>query len=151
MASHSSPATTPPSDHGVATPPTQQDPPSDTTIPSPPSSEQRNTSSLPSDVKAPTQANSNGKRPLRDISNGVETTSTGAGTSGAAAGKIRCHQPSGYTWTRAEEEPGWKWNHKKAVDEANRAWDGLAHKEHMIKSEFCLYLDGRSGSNVLLT
>lgn len=47
----------------------------------------------------------------------------------------KTHQPSGYTWSRAEDEPGYSWQNKKAMDEANRAWDSLQHKESMIKSE----------------
>lgn len=58
-----------------------------------------------------------------------------------ASGKARqdqppkTHTPSGYTWTRAEDEPGYSWLNKKALDEASRAWDNMSHKDHMIKSK----------------
>lgn len=58
-----------------------------------------------------------------------------------ANGKARQDQPAkthergGYTWTRAEDEPGYSWLNKKATDEYTRAWEALQHKDAMVKSE----------------
>ena len=48
----------------------------------------------------------------------------------------RVHQPSGYTWSREEDQPGYAWNSPKAIGEANKAWDGMVHKELMVKSAY---------------
>lgn len=59
---------------------------------------------------------------------------------GNANGKARSdapyktHESSGYTYNRAEDEPGYGWLNKKAQDEFARAWEGLQHKDSMIKS-----------------
>lgn len=47
----------------------------------------------------------------------------------------KTHQQGGYSWSRAEDEPGYSWTNKKAQDEYTRAWEGLQHKDSMVKSE----------------
>lgn len=51
----------------------------------------------------------------------------------------KTHQVSGYSWIRAEDEPGYQWSNKKAQDEYTRAWETLQHKDAMVKSE-CQWL-----------
>jgi hypothetical protein len=47
----------------------------------------------------------------------------------------KTHKESGYSWSRAEDEPGYTWMNKKAHDEYGRAWDSMVHKDHMVRSE----------------
>lgn len=47
---------------------------------------------------------------------------------------VKTH-PSGYQFSRVEDEPGYAWLNKKAQDEYQRAWDQLSHKDAMVKSE----------------
>lgn len=83
-------------------------------------------------------SNANGKRPLVDISNGPEDEN---GLPGNGDGQqkprqefpTKTHAGSGYTWNSAEAEPGWVWSNKKAVEEANRAFEGLVHREFMVR------------------
>lgn len=76
------------------------------------------------------------------------SNSTGNGAAAAASGKkknefaAKTHQPSGYTWSRTEDEPGYAWTNKKAVDESARAWEGLSFREGMVNSELPLRLLG---------
>ena len=119
-------------------------------------------------VPSPTgSANANGKRPIQTISNG-DTTKYGTTadnpidlatisaqlamppTPGALGGNMtgkqqtkqdfapRAHQSSGYTWSREEDQPGYAWSSSKAIGEANKAWEGMVHKDLMVKSAlFC--------------
>ena len=70
----------------------------------------------------------------------MQTGANGA-AAGGAAGKTRqefptkTHESSGYQWSRAEDEPGYAWMNKKALDEFHRAAEALVHKEHMVKGE----------------
>lgn len=78
-------------------------------------------------------ANSNGKRPHGALTNGAEEDEV---ENMPNAGKpVKTHNGSGYRWTRAEDEPGYSWSNKKAFDEMNKAWDGLVHKDAMVKCE----------------
>lgn len=105
------------------------------------------------------RANANGKRPLNHISNGTDheglvdeeepnttalledddaTTVTMGGNAQTTHDlPPKTHAPSGYTWNRIEDEPGYAWMNKKAVDECNRAWDTLTHRDLMVKGESC--------------
>lgn len=127
-----------PSSTGPSTPPTttQQQaasghPSSSIADLSPPDSQHRSSK----------MANANGKRPLTDISNGPDDDDAMAGK-GEGQQKQRqefptkTHAASGYTWNSAEGEPGWAWGNKKAVDEANRAFDSLLHRDSMVRGEF---------------
>ncbi|KAK5114840.1 hypothetical protein LTR62_001997 [Meristemomyces frigidus] len=132
----------------------------DPTILSPPDSQHRdssnsNISSMP--TSTPT-ANANGKRPAHTISSGgaedpldldapIPTSSEPAAANtgkareaGRAAGSQefppRTHRASGYSWTRAEGEPGYTWLNKKAVDERQRAVEGLVHKECRVGNRY---------------
>ena len=86
-------------------------------------------------------ANSNGKRPHGSLSNGadedeaVETmpNAGSAGSAGRSNAPTQTHASSGYCWTRAEDEPGYAWMNKKALDEMGRAYDSLAHKDVVVK------------------
>jgi len=115
-----------------------------TSILSPPDSQHghdhqtRFTSAMPTSASGATSANANGKRPLYTISNGADDTiRTMSGNAGKAKADFppKTHPSSGYTWARIEEEPGYAWLNKKAVDESQRAWDGLAHRDCMVRSK----------------
>jgi len=87
-------------------------------------------------------ANSNGKRPHTALSNGedreeLETIMTNG--KGKQDFPTKTHAPSGYSWSRSEDEPGYGWLNKKAMDEGNRAWDGLVHRELMVKGMLRLF------------
>ena len=122
----SSPSTT---SSSPTTPP--QIPPSSASNLSPPDSQHR-TSKM---------SNANGKRPLNTISteaDEVEWLATNAAAAGAAKTKelpLKTHAGSGYTWRRPEDEPGFGWGNKKAVDEGQRAWEGVVHKDCMVRGE----------------
>jgi hypothetical protein len=136
---------------------TPQDQLTSSSILSPPDSQHRShttttTTTMPH-LTSSANANANGKRPLTSLSNDiVDLTSEAESamaelTAGTMGGKQqqqphfppKTHQPSGYTWTRHEDEPGWAWGNKKAVDERGRAWEGMAHRELMVRSECCPY------------
>ena len=105
---------------------------------SPPDSQHR--SAMPTTASGSTLANANGKRPINTISNGADDAEELAAMQ--ANGKTRqefptkTHERSGYSWNRAEDEPGYAWLNKKALDEYHRAWDGLVHKDSMLKGEW---------------
>jgi hypothetical protein len=52
---------------------------------------------------------------------------------GRSNAPTQTHASSGYRWTRAEDEPGYAWTNKKAFDEMGRAWEGLAHRDVVVK------------------
>lgn len=81
-------------------------------------------------------ANSNGKRPHTALSDRDELDNMMASGNGRMDFPAKTHQQSGYSWSRAEDEPGYAWLSKKSVDEGNRAWDGLVHREGMVKGMF---------------
>ncbi|KAK4540543.1 hypothetical protein LTR36_009073 [Oleoguttula mirabilis] len=96
-----------------------------------------------------TSANANGKRPIQTISNGADHDDDGDAIVAMGGGKAganvkprqdfppRTHAGSGYTWARAEDEPGYAWGNKKAQDESYRAWDReVVHKECMVKNRY---------------
>lgn len=58
-----------------------------------------------------------------------KTSSRGSIPNTSANGKTPIHVESGYSWTREEDAPGYKWKNKKATEEAARAWDSLVGKE----------------------
>jgi len=127
------------SDHDLATPAARTTHPT-ATILSPPDSQYRIQANMPISAPGLAGANANGKRPIQTISNGTEDD--GHNLAAATTGKARqefppqTHAPSGYTWSRTEDEPGYAWMNKKALDESHRAWDQLVHREHMVKSEW---------------
>ncbi|KAK5152545.1 hypothetical protein LTR04_006419 [Oleoguttula sp. CCFEE 6159] len=41
---------------------------------------------------------------------------------------------NGYTWNRVEDAPGYAWKNRRAMEEAERAWATITHKDRMIKS-----------------
>ena len=102
-----------------------------TALLSPPETQQPSGAPVP-----PPGANANGKRPLNTISSGAdgEDAPAPAALGGSGAHPPKTHASSGYTWTRAEDGPGHLWLSKKALDERNRAWDGVAHKEFGVQS-----------------
>lgn len=135
-----------------------------TALCSPPNSQLPHPPPPTANSSAPVRANANGKRPLNHISNSTDhegstdegdpstsTTSallededaaTATMTMGGTAPPAhdfppQTHAASGYTWNRVEDEPGYAWTNKKAVDECNRAWDMLTHRDHMVKGESC--------------
>jgi hypothetical protein len=117
---------------------------------SPPDSQHRNTA----------MANANGKRPLNTISNGPDdeediqtlfSQTNQAPTKHRADFPPKTHAGSGYTWNRAEDEPGYAWLNKKAMDEFHRAWDGMVHRESMVKGEYLLFATDRASRNLTIT
>nr|POE47674.1 hypothetical protein CFP56_01005 [Quercus suber] len=136
----SSPSDT--SDNEVATPQSQVPPTSSGNILSPPDSQHRETRSTMSEsAHGASIANSNGKRPLQTISNGLDDDLNSQDLAKAPGTERVLEHPakmvsSGYSWTRAEDEPGWSWLNKKAIDEHHRAYDSLLHREINIGSGF---------------
>lgn len=53
---------------------------------------------------------------------------------GNGVSKAHVHKPSGYTWDREEDAPGYAWKNKKAHEDFNRAWDNVVGKDQMILS-----------------
>lgn len=100
---------------------------------SPPDSQHRGTrsSNMPTTASGSAVANANGKRPLNTISNGDVEDGTRAIDQPRREFPTKTHPASGYKWDRAEDEPGYAWMSKKAKDEFQRAWEGMAHKDHM--------------------
>jgi len=86
------------------------------------------------------RANANGKRPLSTIDgNGDAPPAPRSAqvSSTTEPPQIKTHEPSGYSWVKPEDEPGWAWKNKRAVDEANRAYDGLLMKDQRIGGKCC--------------
>jgi hypothetical protein len=112
---------------------------------SPADSQYNARSAMPTSASGSAIANANGKRPINTISNGADETDeilgmrTSANGANAAAGKAKAdfptktHERSGYQWNRTEDEPGYAWLNKKAMDEYHRALDGLVHRESMVQ------------------
>lgn len=128
---------------------------------------------MPVAASASANANANGKRPLNTISNGLDSehvgvervtrssaaaaattaaaandgTGTGTGTAASNGGQnVHEHAGSGYRWERPEDEPGHAWKNKKAVDEYNRAAEGLLHKDVMVRGECCVDAESETGT-----
>ncbi|KAF4547854.1 Hypothetical protein D9617_35g090050 [Elsinoe fawcettii] len=101
---------------------------------SPPSSQ---TAPLPSP-----RANANGKRPLSTLDNNVELShpttrsANAATTKDAEPQEVKTHQPSGYTWVKTEDEPGYSWKNKRAIEEAERAWGTILHKDRKVGNRY---------------
>jgi len=92
---------------------------------------------MPTAASGANMANSNGKRPHGALLNGGEEdeaveTMPNAGRSNAP---VQTHKDSGYQWSRAEDEPGYAWRNKKAIDEMGRALDGLVHKDLAVRGK----------------
>lgn len=133
---------TPRDNHSLTAPPapTDQDshmtssPPAAALL-SPADSQSQTLPTMPTSASGAHLANSNGKRPHGSLSNGADEdeaveTMPNAGRSNAPT---QTHASSGYRWIRAEDEPGFAWNNKKALDEMGRAWDSLAHRDVVVK------------------
>ncbi|KAL2353880.1 hypothetical protein BJ546DRAFT_979304 [Cryomyces antarcticus] len=43
---------------------------------------------------------------------------------------------NGYTWNRVEDAPGYAWKNRRAMEEAERAWATITHKDRMIKNKY---------------
>lgn len=104
---------------------------------SPPDSQHReHTRTMPTAPSGASFANSNGKRPIQTISNGndeFETDLPNTTSKSRQDHPTKTHQGSGYSWSRAEDEPGYGWLNKKALDEHQRALEGLVHAHCMVK------------------
>ena len=99
---------------------------------------------MPTAASGAVLANSNGKRPhgtIDDSTSSLASTNGGGNTAGGVNGGRRgeftpkTHEASGYTWDRAEDEPGWAWLNKRAHDEFGRAAEGLVHVGGMIRGK----------------
>lgn len=74
--------------------------------------------------------NENGKRVL------TITPSSGISKFATTGTGEHVHKTTGYTWDKAEDEPGYAWMNKRAQEEAHRAWDSIVDKGAMIKSAY---------------
>ncbi|GAB7338976.1 hypothetical protein MBLNU457_5645t1 [Dothideomycetes sp. NU457] len=83
-------------------------------------------------------ANANGKRPLStlDVNGDAPPPLRSAQAAASGPAEVQTHQPSGYTWTKQEDEPGWSWKSKRALDEANRAQDSLVMKDLRVGDRY---------------
>ena len=89
---------------------------------------------MPTVASGSAVANANGKRPLNNISNGLDDADEGSPSRREFAPKT--HAASGYKWDRAEDEPGFAWTTKKAKDEYIRAFDAMAHRDSFIGGKY---------------
>lgn len=146
------------SDNGPGTPQGQTMLSSSSSILSPPSSGSQpheTRGSNPTSAPSASIANSNGKRPLQTISNGLDEELPGAGTASTANAERLVDHPAaktvvgGYSYTRAEDAPGWSWLNKKALDEYHRAVDGLVHQEIHVGSASSPILSCKSPHSML--
>lgn len=122
---------------------------------------------MPAVAPSASGANVNGKRPLDSVDGSNNhataaaaattamnstttpivnlTASNGNASNGLSSAQThpqqpKVHQPSGYSWTKPEDAPGWSWQNRKAQEEANRAWEqGIVNKDRGIGSE-CILL-----------
>lgn len=62
---------------------------------------------------------------------------------------VKTHAASGYTYSRPEDEPGYAWLNKKALDEYSRTWEHLQHKDCMVKSEWDRSNRSHAGETVI--
>ena len=83
-------------------------------------------------------ANANGKRPLStlDVNGDAPPFVRSDWAPPTEPAIVHTHEASGYKWTRQEDEPGWAWKNKKALDEYHRAYDTLIMKDFKIGGEF---------------
>jgi hypothetical protein len=104
--------------------------------------ESQTTLNMPTAASGANLANSNGKRPHGALLNGGEEDEAVESMPNTARSNapVQTHASSGYRWSRPEDEPGYSWRNKKAMDEMGRALDGLVHKDLDVRGEL---LDGR--------
>lgn len=107
---------------------------------SPPNSQGAPLSLSTSNIAVPRGANANGKRPLSTVDNNGDARAAVPALRGGDAVPeppmpVKTHAPSGYSWTKAEDEPGWSWKNKRFQEDANRAWESLVLKDRRIGSE----------------
>lgn len=125
------------------TAPTDQDshmtssPPAALLSPTESQSQSQTLPNMPTAASGAHLANSNGKRPHGALQNGGEEDEAVETMPNASRSNmpVQTHASSGYRWTRAEDEPGYAWTNKKALDEMGRAWDLLAHKDIAVKGK----------------
>jgi hypothetical protein len=99
--------------------------------------ESQTTPNMPTAASGANLANSNGKRPHGALLNGAEEDESVESMPNTARSNlpVQTHASSGYRWSRPEDEPGYAWTNKKAVDEMGRAMDGLVHKDFAVRGE----------------
>lgn len=66
-------------------------------------------------------SNNNGKRPHRDMQS-------------SSGGAKHVHKSSGYSWNKAEDEPGHAWRGKKNAEEFSKAMEQISDKHRVIGS-----------------
>lgn len=114
--------------------------------------ESHNPSTMPTAASGAQIANSNGKRPHGALTNGAEEDEVESMPNAPRPSlPAKTHDASGYSWTKAEDEPGYAWTNKKAIDEMNRAWDGMVHKDAMVKGELLVRFARRATRDSILT
>ncbi|KAF2154610.1 hypothetical protein K461DRAFT_291536 [Myriangium duriaei CBS 260.36] len=117
---------------------------------SPPSSQGTAPTAASAITSSPSVPNANGKRPASTLDNNSETSQPTSRPPAASRGvstmdgqqdnhsprQTKVHEASGYTWSRQEDEPGWGWRNKRAVEDAERAWNGVLNKERKIGNRY---------------
>jgi len=78
--------------------------------------------------KQHSSSTSNGTLPSMTIGQGNSSSASNTGH-----GHKFVHPPTGYTWSRDEDAPGYAWKNKKAQEEYARAMDQIQDKDKMIK------------------
>ncbi|KAF1357027.1 hypothetical protein BDV97DRAFT_23813 [Delphinella strobiligena] len=109
---------------------------------------------MPAVTPSASGANVNGKRPLESVdgsTTAMNSTTTpvvqstaGNGNAGNSLGSAqthppqpKVHQPSGYSWTKPEDAPGYSWQNRKAQEEASRAWEqGIVNKDRSVGNRY---------------
>lgn len=76
---------------------------------------------------------SNGAHPSMTLGQG----NSSSGSNGGHGHKF-VHPPTGYTWSRDEDAPGYAWKNKKAQEEFARAMDQIQDKDRMIKRKLTM-------------
>lgn len=54
----------------------------------------------------------------------------------SASSRTRTHQPSGYTWERDDDAPGFLWKNRKARDECAKVMEAVVDLDHVIGRRF---------------
>ncbi|KAF2813259.1 uncharacterized protein BDZ99DRAFT_460534 [Mytilinidion resinicola] len=89
---------------------------------------------------SPSTLNENGKRVLN------ATPASGMPKFAATGSGEHQHKPSGYTWDKAEDEPGYAWLNKRAMEEYYRASEQIVDKNAMIRNKYGDPLDTKSSA-----
>ncbi|KAK3063396.1 hypothetical protein LTS18_000717 [Coniosporium uncinatum] len=112
--------------NGITIPPSTS---SSSTTPNPPSSSLF--SNLTSNPSASASASYSSNNLTTNAANNDSTT-----TQNNAPAQTKTHKSSNYTWTRAEDEPGYSWRNKRAQEDMQRCWEQVVGKEVAIGARY---------------